>query len=198
MPVESKVVFCRNSEDEVDGWYEKFANYEAGYVTIENLRSWLNELPCDAALSEDEYASICSLLEGTFVYQRRSEGIDERPLRTRNDFIQRSLRVIFKQDEDQRVASMQLPPVPQRIRGLAGTGKTIVLSLKAAITHAKFEDFKILYFFNTQSMYQQVQSLIAQHYTMQAKKAPDFGRAAASRAVFYNLRSDWHAPTYVG
>ncbi|MFO3707230.1 DEAD/DEAH box helicase [Xanthomonas codiaei] len=174
VPVESKVVFCRNSEDEVDGWYEKFANYEAGYVTVENLRSWLNELPCDAALSENEYASICSLLEGTFVYQRRSEGIDERPLRTRNDFIQRSLRVIFKQDEAQRVASMQLPPGPQRIRGLAGTGKTIVLSLKAAITHAKFEDFKILYLFNTQSMYQQVQSLIAQHYTMQAKKAPDF------------------------
>ncbi len=124
--------------------------------------------------SHEELGRIISLLEGTFIYETKATPGVELKLKTVNDYIQQSLKTTFKQDDSQRLASMQLPPGPQRIRGLAGTGKTIVLSLKAAITHKRFEDFKILYLFNTQSLYQHVQNLISKYYTLEAKRAPDF------------------------
>ncbi|MFN1202030.1 DEAD/DEAH box helicase, partial [Pseudomonas aeruginosa] len=117
---------------------------------------------------------VCSLIEGTFIYETKRAIIEDERLETVNDYIQKSLRTTFKQDESQRLAAMQLPPGPQRIRGLAGTGKTIVLCLKAAITHKRFKDYKILYLFNTQSLYQHVQNLITKYYTLEAKKTPDF------------------------
>lgn len=174
VPISSVVTFGQNTSDEIGRIYNRFGEYSSQPVSADELSAWLAERRSDINLTEDAFSRLCSLIEGTFVYQATPASEPREPLTTRNDFIQKSLRVTFKQDDAQRVASMQLPSGPQRIRGLAGTGKTIVLSLKAALTHSRFEDFKILYLFNTQSMYQQVQSLIARYYTLQAKKAPDF------------------------
>lgn len=67
-------------------------------------------------------------------------------------------------DMEQQRAATQIPPGPQRIRGLAGTGKTVLLALKAANIHRQFADAKILFTFNTQSLYNQSRSLIAKFY----------------------------------
>jgi superfamily I DNA and RNA helicase len=48
----------------------------------------------------------------------------------------------------------------QRIRGLAGSGKTIVLALKAAYLHAQHPDWKIAVTFNTRSLKEQFKRLI--------------------------------------
>lgn len=40
-------------------------------------------------------------------------------------------------------AAFEIPEGPQRIRGLAGSGKTIVLALKAAYLHTQYPDMKI-------------------------------------------------------
>ena len=71
----------------------------------------------------------------------------------------------FTLDEEQRKVSMQIPSGPQRIRGLAGTGKTVILALKAALTHKEDDKLRILSVFNTQSMYNQIQDLITKYYT---------------------------------
>lgn len=172
-PITSALVFCANSRAEVD---QLFSDEESGVIglTIHQLSEWLKDVATDYMCSASELGRLCALLEGTFIYESKSSTIEEQPLKTVNDYIQRSLRTTFKQDDAQRLASLQLPPGPQRIRGLAGTGKTIVLCLKAAISHKRFEDFKILYLFNTQSLYQNVQNLISKYYTMEAKRAPDF------------------------
>lgn len=43
-------------------------------------------------------------------------------------------------DEWQRKAAFEVPDGPQRIRGLAGSGKTVVLALKAAYLHSQHPD----------------------------------------------------------
>ena len=48
-------------------------------------------------------------------------------------------------DADQKRAALQIIDAPQRIRGLAGSGKTIVLTMKAAQIHASSPDSRILY-----------------------------------------------------
>ena len=48
----------------------------------------------------------------------------------------------------------------QRIRGLAGSGKTVVLALKAAYLHAQHPEWKIAVTFNTRSLKGQLRQLI--------------------------------------
>lgn len=170
-PVTSAVVFCSNKASDS---YVRSDEFDITELTIEALDTWLRELPHGYNCNMLDLGKLYGLLEGTFIYEYKNPTIGEEKLVTINDYIQKSLRTTFKQDDAQRLASMQLPPGPQRIRGLAGTGKTIVLCLKAAITHKRFEDFKILYLFNTQSLYQHVQTLISKYYTLEAKRAPDF------------------------
>ncbi|MBH3424446.1 MULTISPECIES: DEAD/DEAH box helicase [Pseudomonas] len=173
VPITSVVVFCANDEAQIQGMLGDDSPIMG--LPFDSLDEWVKELSEDYNCTEDELGRIYSLLEGTFVYEtKHSPVISETAPQTINDYIQKSLRTTFKQDDSQRLAAMQLPPGPQRIRGLAGTGKTIVLSLKAAITHKRLPEFKILYLFNTQSLYQHVQTLISKYYTLEAKKTPDF------------------------
>lgn len=174
IPIKSLIVFCNNSEQEIENYEPYFENYEIDNITYSYLSDWLDNFTPFYTASDDDLGKIYSLLEGTFIYESKTHLEEDPPLETVNDYIQKSLKTTFKQDEAQRLASMQLPPGPQRIRGLAGTGKTIVLSLKAAITHKKFPNYKVLYLFNTQSLYNHVQSLISKYYTLEAKRAPDF------------------------
>ncbi|MGL6431484.1 MULTISPECIES: DEAD/DEAH box helicase [Aeromonas] len=70
-------------------------------------------------------------------------------------------------DKDQQEGYIPAISGPQRIRGLAGSGKTVVLAMKAAITLVRAEPgckSKILYTFSTKSLYQHVQRLIQRFY----------------------------------
>ncbi len=62
----------------------------------------------------------------------------------------------------------------QRIRGLAGSGKTIVLALKAAYLHALHPDWRIAITFNTRSLKGQFRRLIYNFSLEQTGKEPDW------------------------
>ncbi len=62
----------------------------------------------------------------------------------------------------------------QRIRGLAGSGKTIVLALKAAYLHAQHPEWKIAITFNTRSLKGQLKQLINTFYIEQTNEEPDW------------------------
>lgn len=60
----------------------------------------------------------------------------------------------------QKKAAFEVPEGPQRVRGLAGSGKTIVLALKAAYLHAQHQDWDIVVTYYTRSLGQQFKDLI--------------------------------------
>src|SRR5262249_48135831 len=62
----------------------------------------------------------------------------------------------------------------QRIRGLAGSGKTIVLALKAAYLHVQHPDWRIAVTFNTRSLKGQFRRLINSFSLEQAGEEPDW------------------------
>jgi superfamily I DNA and RNA helicase len=76
----------------------------------------------------------------------------------------------------QHAAAIQIPDGPQRIRGMAGTGKTIILTMKAAFLHARYPDKKILYTFHTQALYNQVRDLITLFFREDKKVDPDWNK----------------------
>lgn len=67
-------------------------------------------------------------------------------------------------DANQRMAALTVPIGPQRIRGLAGSGKTIVLAWKAAHLHMQEPHKKILITFYTRSLYDVIRKQITRFY----------------------------------
>ncbi|RSK51146.1 DEAD/DEAH box helicase [Hymenobacter rigui] len=115
-----------------------------------------------------------SLIEGTKVFAKARKAVLNPESTLLGDLIDRSMDNTFTLDEEQRKVSMQIPSGPQRIRGLAGTGKTVILALKAALTHKEDEKLRILSVFNTQSMYNQIHDLITKYYTYETRSSPDW------------------------
>jgi superfamily I DNA and RNA helicase len=65
---------------------------------------------------------------------------------------------------------------PQRIRGLAGSGKTVVLALKAAYLHARHPEWTIAVTFQSRSLYQQFRDLIRRFMYDQIEDEPDWSK----------------------
>lgn len=79
-------------------------------------------------------------------------------------------------DQDQKHGYMEVLSGPQRIRGLAGSGKTVVLAMKAAITHLQNPDATIAYTFYTRSLCQHVRRLITRFYRQYDDRDPNWDK----------------------
>ena len=77
-------------------------------------------------------------------------------------------------DKQQKHAYTSILAGVQRIRGLAGSGKTVLLALKAAVTHLREPGAVIAYTFYTKSLYQHVQRLITRFYRQFDDRDPDW------------------------
>jgi len=79
-------------------------------------------------------------------------------------------------DSQQSAAVVETYEGVQRIRGLAGCGKTIVLALKVAYLHARHRDWLIAVTFNTRSLKKQFENLITTFVLEQANEEPDWDK----------------------
>ncbi|WP_349252958.1 DEAD/DEAH box helicase [Burkholderia cenocepacia] len=79
-------------------------------------------------------------------------------------------------DSRQSEAVIETVDGVQRIRGLAGSGKTIVLALKVAYLHAQHPDWKIAVTFNTRSLKEQFRKLINNFTIEQTSEEPDWNQ----------------------
>jgi len=76
-------------------------------------------------------------------------------------------------DSQQETAIIEYSGGIQRIRGLAGSGKTIVLALKAAYLHATNSDWNIAVTFNTRALKNQFKDLIELFCIQKTGKKPN-------------------------
>jgi superfamily I DNA and RNA helicase len=76
--------------------------------------------------------------------------------KTRSEVKTKIKEDLFEVDMQQEVIGKTIPPGPQRIRGIAGSGKTVLLAQKAAHMHLKHPDWKIALVFFTRSLYDNV------------------------------------------
>lgn len=86
-------------------------------------------------------------------------------------------------DRWQKKAAIESPDKPQRIRGLAGSGKTIILAMKAAYLHAYNPNLKIAVTFQTRSLYQQLNRLTEKFYFENTQEDTD--------SEFLQIRHAW-------
>jgi superfamily I DNA and RNA helicase len=110
-------------------------------------------------ISDEDWKIALAILQGSEGIQRKVR----RPTK-RDDSRGAWLRKVEQQmsalDLQQHRVAIQIPDGPQRIRGLAGSGKTVVLAQKAAYLHVKNPDWDIVLTFYSRSLYDQVRNYI--------------------------------------
>lgn len=79
-------------------------------------------------------------------------------------------------DQHQSQAVIETVEGVQRIRGLAGSGKTIILALKVAYLHSQNPEWKIGVTFNTRSLKEQFRRLINNFTIEQSGTEPDWAQ----------------------
>lgn len=175
--VNKLLIFFRNTEKQIDEFKDKtdifneYICYTLDNIT-ENLEKYFTKFNDSEELDIETYNTANTALWISSELEKNRKKPKTKDLKTKNDFISKSLEFTFKLDETQKKIGIQLPDGPQRIRGLAGTGKTVILCMKAALTHRFNSDFKILFIFNTKSMYNQIKERISSYYISEAKKEP--------------------------
>lgn len=88
--------------------------------------------------------------------------------------LQKLEEAIANLDNQQGKAVIETVDTVQRIRGLAGSGKTIVLALKAAYLHSQHPDWKIAVTFHTRSLKGQFKRLINTFTIEQTGEEPNW------------------------
>jgi superfamily I DNA and RNA helicase len=106
------------------------------------------------------YKRLCEVLQKVSEIKPRKKRANVKKTGSYGDIIKRIEKEIANLDQWQKKAAFEVPDGPQRIKGLAGSGKTIVLALKAAYLHTQYPELKIGVTYYTRALYQQYVNLI--------------------------------------
>jgi hypothetical protein len=129
--------------------------------------------PLEQELSDEEWTITRSVIQGATHLHKPSNVITQN-ITTLNAAIKELDKHIAALDDEQEKVALEIAPGPQRVRGLAGTGKTVLLAMKAANIHILEPGKKILFTFNTQSLYNQARELISKTYRDHTGSDPDW------------------------
>jgi|SRR5690625_326180 len=167
------------------------ANVEAstveGYPLLNEsgLADALNKLVWDDG-SDDLYRMTLSAVESLSSIRKSRSKREVCRDDSRGAKLKRLEDSIATLDHRQNKAVIETVEGVQRIRGLAGSGKTIVLALKAAYLHTQHPDWRIAVTFHTRSLKGQFRRLINNFCIEQSGEEPDWTKIRVINA--------WGAP----
>ncbi|MNS59919.1 hypothetical protein D3C72_928920 [compost metagenome] len=130
-------------------------------------------------LDEEEFRILIAIIEGTANLKRKKDRNileDGKPL-TKGKVLSiiQNKQAVF--DIEQKKAALNIIDSPQRIRGLAGSGKTIILTMKVALYHLQNPEAEILYTYFTKALYGQVKYLVEKFYRdFSENREPDWNK----------------------
>lgn len=157
-------------------------------------------------LSNDEFNILTATIEGTLNIKKKSDRVinaDTETL-TKGKILTLIQNKEATFDIEQKRAALNIIDSPQRIRGLAGSGKTVILAMKAALFHLQNPEAEILYTYFTKALYGQVRYLIEKFYRdFSDNQEPDWEKinilhgwgGAGLRGVYSDTCFDNQIPT---
>lgn len=104
-------------------------------------------------LEDKDWELLLSVIGGTSVLRKTPRYRVSTTGKTRSSVIDSLRERLYEIDLQQEHIGKEIPPGPQRIRGIAGSGKTVLLCQKAAMMHLKHPDWDIALVFFTRSLY---------------------------------------------
>lgn len=145
------------------------------------------------------FEQLVSVLQSVSMIRKGRKKREVKSSESRGAKLQKLEESVANLDNAQGRAVIETVEGVQRIRGLAGSGKTIVLALKAAYLHAQHPEWKIAVTFNTRSLKGQLKQLINSFYIEQTSMEPDWdnlqiihacGSSSKTPGIYYNFCID--------
>jgi superfamily I DNA and RNA helicase len=106
-------------------------------------------------LDDEQWELLLAVVGGTPVLRKPPRAAISNT-KTRSGIIAKMREELYNLDLQQEHIGKTIPPGPQRIRGIGGSGKTVLLCQKAVHMHLKHPDWDIALVFFTQSLYDQI------------------------------------------
>ncbi|WP_107668733.1 pentapeptide repeat-containing protein [Cyanothece sp. BG0011] len=106
-------------------------------------------------INDYQWNLLLNILSGTPILRRKSHAVLSQD-NTKGKILQTLRNHFYQFDLQQEKIAKQIPLGFQRIRGIAGSGKTVLLCQKAAIMHLKYPQWKIAVIFFSRSLYQEI------------------------------------------
>ena len=122
----------------------------------------------------DVYKKTLSILESVSSIRSNPTARHVNDDNSRGSKLKRIEGAIATLDHAQNRAVIETSDGIQRIRGLAGSGKTIVLALKAAYLHSQHPDWRIAVTFHTRSLKGQFRKLITRFMVEHCEEEPNW------------------------
>jgi superfamily I DNA and RNA helicase len=113
-------------------------------------------------LNDDQWELLLAVIGGTTVLRKPPRQTEEIATngKTRSSILNIMRERLHELDLQQAHIGSEIPPGAQRIRGIAGSGKTVLLCQKAAHMYLKHPDWDIALVFFTRALYSQIEELI--------------------------------------
>jgi superfamily I DNA and RNA helicase len=127
------------------------------FLALDDVAAWVSNLP---EISEAIERGLNAAIQRVTTIKPVKKRALVKKSTSRGAVIKEIERNIANLDEWQKSAAIETPEGPQRIRGLAGSGKTVVLALKAAYLHSQHPEWNIAVTFHTRALYQQFNDLV--------------------------------------
>lgn len=166
------VIFVSGSNSELPPSDDSVDSHICG--SSEAFSDYLNSIT-SASLNVHLLSEVRSVVEGAKALsrpQRRSISDPEKqPLAVAMSKLEAE---IANFDQKQRYIALVDVGGPARIRGLAGSGKTVILAMKAAHLHLNYPDAKLLVTFFTKSLRDTIKTLITKFYRHYSETDPNW------------------------
>lgn len=122
--------------------------------------SLLDVLSTCNPISEEYFRPLCAAIQRVTSIKPIKKRVNVKHIDSKGAILKKIEKEIANLDQWQKKAAIEVPDGPQRIRGLAGSGKTVVIALKAAYLHSQHPDWNIIVTYHTRSLNQQFKDLI--------------------------------------
>lgn len=128
---------------------------------IERIQEISPVVPGDN-IEDKDWELLKAVVSGTPVLRKAPMPRISTTGKTRSSIIDGMRERLYELDLQQEHIGKEIPPGPQRIRGIAGSGKTVLLCQKAVHMHLKHPDWDIALIFFTRSLYDVTITLLDQ------------------------------------
>lgn len=135
-------------------------------------------------LTAKQWQLLLSVISGTPLYQKPNYRVLSSP-ESRGKVLQKLNQSISKFDQQQERIGKQIPSGLQRIRGIAGSGKTALLCQKAAQMHLKHPQWDIALVFFSRSLYSVILDQLNQWLNRFSEKEIKFNPSTSKLQVFH-------------
>ncbi len=161
-------------------------------VTENDLTAFLNTKKWD---DNQTYQKLVSVIQSITTIRNRNKRGYVKKTDSKGAKLKKLEESIANLDRQQSTAVIETVEGVQRIRGLAGSGKTIVLALKVAYLHAKNPDWHIAVTFNSRSLKNQLKHFITLFTLEHTNEEPDWDKidiihawgSPSIRGIYYEI-----------